>query len=79
LNQTIEGVQPLEIWNGIRELFDPLEKTGLVKNLYKIAMPLVNEKCFGQPFDVHSRRAKATVDATRSEEHTSELQSPSTT
>jgi hypothetical protein len=64
--QTIEGVQPLEIWNGIRELFDPLEKTGLVKNLYKIAMPLVNEKCFGQPFDVHSRRAKATVDATLS-------------
>ena len=64
--QTIEGVQPLEIWNGIRELFDPFEKTSLVKNLYKVAMPLVNEKCYGRPFELHSRRAKATVDATLS-------------
>ncbi len=61
--QTIEGVQPLEIWNGIRELFDPFEKTSLIKNLYKIVMPLVNTKCFGRPFELHSRRAKATVDA----------------
>jgi hypothetical protein len=61
--QTIEGVQPLEIWNGIRELFDPFEKTSLIKNLYKIAMPLVNTKCYGRPFALHSRRAKATVDA----------------
>jgi hypothetical protein len=62
--QTIEGVQPLEIWNGIREIFDPFEKTSLVKNLYKIAMPLVNTTCFGRPFELHSRRAKATVIAT---------------
>jgi hypothetical protein len=61
--QTIEGVQPLEIWNGIRELFDPFEKTSLVKNLYKIVMPLVNTKCFGRPFELHARRAKSTVDA----------------
>jgi hypothetical protein len=61
--QTIEGVQPLEIWNGIRELSDPYEKTSLVKNLYKIAMPLVNTKCYGRPFALHSRRARATVDA----------------
>jgi len=61
--QTIEGVQPLEVWNGIRELFDPYEKTSLVKNLYKIAMPLVNTRCYGRPFELHSRRAKETVDA----------------
>jgi hypothetical protein len=61
--QTIEGVQPLEIWNGVRELFDPLEKTGLVKNLYKIVLPLVNERCYGRPFEVHARMAKATVAA----------------
>ena len=61
--QTIEGVQPLEIWNGIRELFDPYEKTSLIKNLYKIAMPLVNTTCFGRPFALHSRRARQTVDA----------------
>lgn len=61
--QSIEGVQPLEIWNGIRELFDPLEKTSLIKNLYKISLPLVNERCFGRPFEEHSRLAKATVAA----------------
>ena len=61
--QTIEGVQPLEIWNGIREHDDPFELTRLVKNLYKIVIPLVNERCFGKPFSHHSRRAKATVAA----------------
>jgi hypothetical protein len=61
--QTIEGVQPLEIWNGVREAFDPFEMTLLVKNLYKIALPLVNERCFGQAFEIHSRRAHETVSA----------------
>ena len=65
--QTIEGVQPLEIWNGIRELFDPFEKTSLVKNLYKIVMPLVNEKLLRTAVrSALARRAKATVDATLS-------------
>lgn len=61
--QTIEGVQPLEIWNGIREIFDPYEKTVLIKNLYKIVFPLVNERCFGRPFSEHSRLAQRTVAA----------------
>jgi hypothetical protein len=60
--QTIEGVQPLEIWNGIREIFDPYEKTALIKNLYKIVFPLVNERCFGWPFMEHSRMARKSVD-----------------
>ena len=59
--QTIEGVRPLEIWNGIRELYDPYEKTALIKNLYKIVFPLVNERCFGWPFAEHSRLARETV------------------
>lgn len=59
--QTIEGVKPLEIWNGVREFDDPFEKTGLVKNLYKIAVPLVNEAFFGRPFEQHSRAARETV------------------
>lgn len=62
--QTIEGVQSLEIWNGIRELFDPYEKTALIKNLYKIVFPLVNERCFGRPFAEHSRFARETVGMT---------------
>ena len=61
--QTVEGVQPLEIWNGIREREDSFEMTRLVKNLYKIVIPLVNERCFGKPFSHHSRRLKATVAA----------------
>ncbi len=61
--QTIEGVQSLEIWNGIRERDDSFEMTRLVKNFYKIVIPLVNERCFGKPFSHHSRRAKATVAA----------------
>ena len=61
--QTVEGVKPLEIWNGFREFDDPFEKSGLIKNLYKIAVPLVNEHCFGQPFERQSRRAKTTVSA----------------
>ena len=31
--QTVEGVKPLEIWNGIRERNDPFEAASLVKNL----------------------------------------------
>jgi hypothetical protein len=56
--QTIEGVRPLDIWNGVRESFDPFEKAALIGNLYKIVIPLVNERCFGRPFALHSRRAK---------------------
>ncbi len=59
--QAIEGVKPLEIWNGIREFFDPFEKTLLIKNLFKIVFPLVNERCFGWPFIEHSRLARETV------------------
>ncbi len=51
--QRIDGVQPLEIWNGVRESWDPFELTGLVKNLYKIGVPLANEACYGRPFDEH--------------------------
>jgi hypothetical protein len=61
--QTIEGVQPLEIWIGIRETFDAFEMTALVKNLYKIVVPLVNERCFGSPFQRHSRVAHRAVNA----------------
>jgi hypothetical protein len=61
--QTIEGVKPLEIWNGVREKDDPFEMTLLVKNLFKIAVPLVNEACFGKPFPVHSERARDVVAA----------------
>jgi len=60
---TIESVKPLEIWNGFREFDDPFEKSGLIKNLYKIAIPLANEHCVGRPFEWHSQCAKATVSA----------------
>ena len=61
--QTIEGVKSLEIWNGVREKEDPYELSLLVKNLFKVTIPLVNERCFGRPFPVHSRRARETVAA----------------
>ena len=61
--QSIEGVQPLEIWNGVREQHDPFELASLIKNLYKIVVPLVNERCYGQPFPVHSGVASRTVAA----------------
>lgn len=60
--QTIEGVKPLEIWNGVRESEDSFEIAALVKNLYKIALPLVNELSSGQPFEVHAFRAQGTVE-----------------
>ena len=59
--QTVDGVKPLEIWSGFREPDDPLEKASLVKNLYKIALPLANERCAGRPFDAHAARAYMTV------------------
>jgi hypothetical protein len=59
--QTIDGVQPLEIWNGIREFDDPFEKTGLIKNLYKVVIPLVNEALFPKPFELHSLAVKQAV------------------
>ncbi len=61
--QAIDGVNPLEIWNGLREMQDPYEKAGLVKNLYKIVVPLVNERCYGRAFPEHSRLVYQTVGA----------------
>jgi len=60
--QRIDGVKPLEIWNGVREFFDPFEKANLAKNLYKIALPLVNEACFGRPFGEHAACARTVVE-----------------
>jgi hypothetical protein len=60
--QRIDGVKPLEIWNGVREFFDPFEKANLAKNLYKIALPLVNEACFGRPFGEHAAAARTVVE-----------------
>jgi hypothetical protein len=59
--QTIEGVKPMEIWNGIREKLDPFETASLAKNLLKIAVPLVNERCTGRPFHVHAKRSRQTL------------------
>ncbi|MGA2764200.1 MAG: hypothetical protein ABSG17_12610 [Spirochaetia bacterium] len=61
--QTIEGVKPLEIWNGFRESEDQVEKTSLIKNLYKVALPLVNEHCAGRPFGAHAEKAHDAVAA----------------
>ena len=61
--QTIEGVKPIEIWSGFHEMQDSFEKAGLVKNLYKITVPLVNERCYGRPFSEHARLSKETVGA----------------
>lgn len=62
--QRIDGVKPLEIWNGVREYFDPFEKANLAKNLYKISLPLVNEAFFGRPFEEHAAAARAAVEQT---------------
>ncbi|HTP58395.1 MAG TPA: hypothetical protein VMM82_05715 [Spirochaetia bacterium] len=59
--QTVDGVKPLEIWSGFREPEDQREKASLIKNLYKIALPLANEQCAGQPFDAHAARAYMAV------------------
>jgi len=65
--QTVENVKPLEIWNGIREQHDPLEAASLAKNLLKIAVPLVNERCSGRPFAAHGRLARRALAALLSE------------
>jgi len=62
--QRIDGVKSIEIWNGVREFFDSFEKANLVKNLYKVALPLVNEACFGRPFEEHAAAARAAVEET---------------
>jgi hypothetical protein len=59
--QRIDGVKSLEIWNGIRERNDPLEKCLLVKNLFKIVVPLVNGEFFARPLPTHGLAAKAVV------------------
>jgi hypothetical protein len=59
--QTVEGVQPLEIWNGVRTQQEPFEAASLVKNLLKITVPLVNEVCAGRPFSAHARRTRQTL------------------
>ena len=61
--QTIEGVKPLEIWSGFHDAEDSFEKASLIKNLCKIAIPLVNERCFGRPFAEHSDAVYRTVTA----------------
>jgi hypothetical protein len=61
--QTVEGVKPLEIWNGVRERHDQLEMACLVKNLLKIVIPLVNERCSGKAFNLHTRRVRETLTA----------------
>jgi hypothetical protein len=57
----IDGVKPLEIWNGFRELLDPLERAALLKNLIKMAIPLVNERCASMAFPGQARLAQSTV------------------
>ncbi len=57
----IDGVNPLEIWNGIREISDPFERTSLIKNLFKIVIPLVNGEMFDMPFTEQSRAARQAV------------------
>ena len=61
--QTVEGVRPLEIWNGVREKHDPYEMAHLAKNFLKIVIPLVNEECAGRVFTEHQRRVKETLAA----------------
>lgn len=61
--QTVEGVLPLEIWNGVCEKHDTYERSTLVKNLLKIVVPLVNEECAGSLFVEHQRRVKETLAA----------------
>ena len=62
--QTIEGVQPLEIWIGIRETFDSYEMTALVKNLYKIVDPARERALlWNTVFARHARVAHRAVNA----------------
>lgn len=59
--QRIDGMDPLEIWNGVMEFDEPYEKTGLIKNLFKVVIPLVNEALYGRPFGEHSALVKKSV------------------
>lgn len=59
----IDGVKPLEIWSGFRELLDPLEKAALLKNLIKMTIPPVNERCASRAFMEQARMAGAAVSA----------------
>ncbi len=59
--QTVEGVRPLEIWNGVREKNDPYERAHLAKNLLKIVVPLVNEQLAGRAFVEHQRQVRQTL------------------
>jgi hypothetical protein len=61
--QSIDGVKPLEIWNGIRELDDHFEKASLIKNLCKIVVPLANEECFDRGFADHAGVVERSVKA----------------
>jgi hypothetical protein len=61
--QTVEGVKPLEIWNGVREKHVPQELAYLAKNLLKIVIPLVNEECSGKAFSLHSQRVRLALAA----------------
>ena len=61
--QTVENVKPLEVWNGVREQQDPFEAASLAKNLLKIVVPLVNERCIGKPFSAHARMIRQALDS----------------
>jgi hypothetical protein len=61
--QSIDGVKPLEIWNGLRELDEPFEKASLIKNLCKIVAPLVNEECFDRASSDHAGAVARSVRA----------------
>ena len=61
--QSIDGVKPLEIWNGLRELDEPFEKASLIKNLCKIVVPLVNEECFDRGSSDHAGLVERSVKA----------------
>jgi len=61
--QKVDGVKPLEIWGGLKEIADPRELTRLVQNLYKIVIPLANESLTGREFSEHSRASKEAVTA----------------
>ena len=57
----IDGVKPLELWTGFRELLDPLERAALLKNLIKMAIPLVNERGSTWGFEEQARLAESTL------------------
>jgi len=62
----IDGVEPLEIWSGFRELTDPTERAALLKNLIKMAIPPVNERCASWAFEEQARLTGLAVSRTLS-------------